>query len=132
MSEYQPVSTDFPDKEILAISSVMPLVREWTLHFDGALNSEGIGIGATLLTPEGVVLPVAAQLLFSTSNNITEYEALILGLRMATHGSRSMGKKVKGNWGLTTCHPTSPQQIQDPLTKAVGILQFSQSFIEEV
>ena len=37
--EYQPVSTDFPDEEILAINSVMPLIREWTLHFDGALNS---------------------------------------------------------------------------------------------
>ena len=83
MSEYQPVSTDFPNEEILAISSVMPLVREWTLHFDGALNSQGVGIGATLLTPESIVLPTAAQLLFSASNNIAEYEALILGLRMA-------------------------------------------------
>ena len=83
MSEYQPVSTDFADKEILAINSVVPLIREWTLHFDGALNSQGAGIGATLLTPEGVVLPAAAQLLFSASNNIVEYETLILGLRMA-------------------------------------------------
>ena len=99
MSEYQPVSTIFPDEEILAINSVTLLVKEWTLHFNGALNSQGVGIGATLLTPEGVGIPTTTQLGFSASNNIAEYEALILGLRMALDlGARRL--KIVGDLQL--------------------------------
>ena len=44
---------------------------------------KGRGIGAVLLSPEGVTIPRACQLAFSATNNIVEYEALLAGLKHA-------------------------------------------------
>ena len=79
-----PVQTDFFDEEILEIQAAEPPSQQWTLYFDGALNRQGAGIGVALLTLEGVLIPRAVQLNFTANtNNIAEYEALILGLRLA-------------------------------------------------
>ena len=84
IEDYQPVQTDFPDEEILEIQTAEPPSQQWTLYFDGALNGQGAGIGVALLTPEGVLILRAVQLNFTANtNNIIEYEALILGLRLA-------------------------------------------------
>ncbi|KAK1431626.1 hypothetical protein QVD17_08115 [Tagetes erecta] len=55
----------------------------WQLHTDGASCKEGSGIGLLLVSPEGIELTHAVKLGFKTSNNETEYEALIAGLRLA-------------------------------------------------
>ena len=44
---------------------------------------KGRGIGAILLPPEGVAIPRACQLAFPTTNNIVEYETLLVGLKYA-------------------------------------------------
>ena len=41
------------------------------------------GIGVVLLSPEGVAIPQACQLAFPATNNVTEYEALLAGLKYA-------------------------------------------------
>ena len=56
----------------------------WTVHCDGAWQNEGVGIAAILESPSGAKIRYAAHLSFDQSapstNNTTEYEALLLGL----------------------------------------------------
>ena len=42
---------------------------------------KGIGIGAVLLSPKVMTFLRTCQLAFSTTNNIIEYEALLMGLK---------------------------------------------------
>ena len=50
------------------------------MHFDGAVNSRGAGIGVILITPEGEMIPMVKRLEFEVTNNQAEYEAYIFGL----------------------------------------------------
>jgi hypothetical protein len=53
----------------------------WTMHCDGAWGMTGVGIAAILTPPKGPKLHYAARLKFLMTNNIAEYEAVLLGLR---------------------------------------------------
>jgi ribonuclease HI len=55
----------------------------WRMYFDGSLKLQGAGAGILLIEPRGEQLKYALQLLFSASNNVAEYEALIHGLNIA-------------------------------------------------
>ena len=55
----------------------------WSLYFDEAMNMKGRGIGAVLLSPEGVAILRACQLAFPSTNNVDEYKALLAGLKHA-------------------------------------------------
>jgi hypothetical protein len=55
----------------------------WKMYFDGSLELQGAGAGILFIAPGGEQLKYALQLLFSASNNATEYEALIHGLNIA-------------------------------------------------
>ena len=72
---------------VKAITSV-PLTCEshdslWKMYFDGASSKEGAGAGVVLISPLQEVLTFSYKLEFDTTNNIAEYEALLLGLRVA-------------------------------------------------
>ena len=75
---------EFPDEYLGAIE-----VQGWKVHFDGAVNSRGAGIGVILITPEGEMIPMAKRLEFEVTNNQAEYEACIFGLEAL----RSVGAK---------------------------------------
>ena len=53
------------------------------MYFDGTLNLDGAGAGILFISPRGEQLKYVMQLLFKDTNNMTEYEALIHGLRIA-------------------------------------------------
>nr|XP_004231733.1 uncharacterized protein K02A2.6-like [Solanum lycopersicum] len=53
------------------------------MFFDGAVNSRGSGIGAVLISESGQHFPATTKLRFRCTNNMVEYEACILGIRMA-------------------------------------------------
>jgi ribonuclease HI len=53
------------------------------MYFDGALNRDGAGTGVLFISPKGEQLKYVLQLLFKATNNATEYEALIHGIRIA-------------------------------------------------
>ena len=53
------------------------------MYFNGALNLIGAGAGILFISPRGEQLKYVLQLLFKATNNATEYEALIHGLRIA-------------------------------------------------
>ncbi|XP_070013493.1 uncharacterized protein [Nicotiana sylvestris] len=83
-NEYMPLSTYFPDEEVNSIEEVVPDDHPvWKMYFDGAVNMKGVGIGAILISPIGHYYPVMARLRFFCTNNTTEYEACIMGLKMA-------------------------------------------------
>ncbi|XP_020176552.1 uncharacterized protein [Aegilops tauschii subsp. strangulata] len=53
------------------------------MHFDGSNMRLGLGAGIVLSSPKGDWLKYALQIHFAASNNVTEYEALVHGLRLA-------------------------------------------------
>ena len=55
----------------------------WKMLFDGASHKDGAGAGVVFVTSEGHVLPYSFTLMEVCSNNVAEYQALLLGLRMA-------------------------------------------------
>ncbi|KAL0433286.1 UNVERIFIED_CONTAM: Ribonuclease HI [Sesamum latifolium] len=55
----------------------------WFLHVDGSSTTQGSGAGIVITTPQGEDLEFAIKFGFKASNNEAEYEALVIGMRMA-------------------------------------------------
>ena len=64
----------------------------WEVHVDGASNQKSSGVGLVLMSPEKVVIEKSLRLDFPTTNNETEYEALLEGMAMV---QRMGGKFIK-------------------------------------
>ena len=54
------------------------------MHFDGAMRYDGAGTGVVFVFPKKHVLTYSFVLTQLCSNNMAEYQALILGLQKAT------------------------------------------------
>ncbi|KAM2599253.1 hypothetical protein TB2_037696 [Malus domestica] len=57
----------------------------WHVHIDSVSNYKGPGASMILVTSDGSMLNQAITLGFKSSNNKTEYEALLTGFRMAKY-----------------------------------------------
>jgi ribonuclease HI len=55
----------------------------WTLEFDGAHSSFGSGAGIVLTAPSKETFYYSYRLEYHCTNNVVEYEALIIGLNLA-------------------------------------------------
>lgn len=53
------------------------------MFFYGSCYERGSGAGVMLVTPQGMPMPISFKLSFEYTNNNVEYEALILGLKLA-------------------------------------------------
>jgi ribonuclease HI len=53
------------------------------MHFDGSCSNEGNGTGIILYSPVGKIQNFSSRLEFSFTNNVTEFEALLLGIENA-------------------------------------------------
>ncbi|XP_019087345.1 PREDICTED: uncharacterized protein LOC109125001 [Camelina sativa] len=77
----------YPTLEKLASNNELgdPTPREehWTMFVDGSSSHQGSGVGLILRSPSGEVLKQALKLNSKASNNETEYEAILAGLRLA-------------------------------------------------
>ena len=63
----------------------------WAMFFDGAYCKDGAGAGIFLISPTGITYKFSFTLSFPCTNNIEEYEALLLGLRLAhKHGIKCL------------------------------------------
>ncbi|KAA0061107.1 uncharacterized protein E5676_scaffold863G001650 [Cucumis melo var. makuwa] len=71
---------DLPDEEVLFVESLEP----WTMFFDGATRRSGAGVNIVFITLEKHMFPYSFTLGELCSNNIVEYQALIIGLQMAS------------------------------------------------
>jgi hypothetical protein len=59
------------------------LPDHWVMYFDGSYTLKGAGAGVMLIPPEGDMLKYTIQIEFPTTNNTTEYEGVVTGLRLA-------------------------------------------------
>ena len=75
------MDSEFPDEDVMTIDEDNH--GRWKLYFDGAANAVGSGIGAVSVSPKGQQTPIAVKLGFDCTNNMTEYEACIVGLQAA-------------------------------------------------
>ncbi|KAL0451876.1 UNVERIFIED_CONTAM: hypothetical protein Slati_1165700 [Sesamum latifolium] len=57
--------------------------QKWLLHVDCSSTAQGSGAGIVITTPQGEDLEFAIKFDFKSSNNEAEYEALVIGLKMA-------------------------------------------------
>jgi ribonuclease HI len=60
-----------------------PINFVWKLFFDGASSKEGVGVGVVFVSPAQETISLSYKLEFESTNNVAEYEALVLGLRVA-------------------------------------------------
>ncbi|XP_077251890.1 uncharacterized protein LOC143891135 [Tasmannia lanceolata] len=82
VEEVEYLKTEFPDEEIMIVEDEAPGAT-WSRYFDGAVNKQGRGIGAVLVSPRKEYTPISIKLQFECTNNMTEYEACIVGLEAA-------------------------------------------------
>nr|XP_025886086.1 uncharacterized protein LOC112941144 [Solanum lycopersicum] len=82
--EYEQLKTYFHHDEVSFVGEdISEAYLGWRLLFDGATNHQGKGIGAVLVSKSGKHYPMASKLKFNCTNNMAQYEAYILGLKMA-------------------------------------------------
>ncbi|XP_070005329.1 uncharacterized protein [Nicotiana sylvestris] len=70
------LTNELPDEDAMVVE-VQP---SWKMYFDGAAHRERAGAGVVFVTSQGEVLPYSFTLTQFCSNNVVEYQALILGL----------------------------------------------------
>jgi ribonuclease HI len=56
--------------------------KKWNMIFDGAVSKEGEGVGVWISPPKVSTKLCSYKLVFECTNNMAEYEALILGLQV--------------------------------------------------
>ncbi|KAL0412118.1 UNVERIFIED_CONTAM: hypothetical protein Slati_3801500 [Sesamum latifolium] len=57
--------------------------QTWLFHVDGLSTTQGSGAGIVITSPQGEDLEFIIKFGFKASNNEAEYEALVIGMRMA-------------------------------------------------
>ncbi|XP_062074983.1 uncharacterized protein LOC133778990 [Humulus lupulus] len=68
---------DLPDEEVFTIET-----SSWQLYFDGAAKKCGAGAVIVFVTPSGGLMPYSFHILAICTNNVAEYEALIIALKI--------------------------------------------------
>jgi ribonuclease HI len=85
----------------------------WTVFYDGSWGTFGAGAAAVLVAPSKVRTCYAARLDFSCTNNIVDYEALLLGLRKL----KAMGIRraiLKTDSQVISGHVDKSSKARDP------------------
>jgi ribonuclease HI len=105
------MDSEFPDEDVMTVDKDNH--GRWKLYFDGAANAVGSGIGAVLVSPKGQQTPIAVKLGFDCTNNMTEYEACIVGLQAALEfGAYEL--EVFGDSLLIVSQTNGEWQARDP------------------
>ncbi|XP_070050577.1 uncharacterized protein [Nicotiana tomentosiformis] len=134
--DYKPLSTYFLDEEVNSIEEVVSDdIRIWKMYFDGAVNIKGVGIRAILISPIGQHYPTMARLHFFYTNNTTEYEACIMGLKMAldlyVHELLVIGdsdlliRQAQGEWETQDINFIPYRKCVQDLSKRFKSIEFS-------
>lgn len=74
-----PLVSDFLNESIFTLDT--PII--WNLYFDGSHTSHGLGVGILFVTTQGDTIQNSFRISFACTNNIVEYEGLLIGLHMA-------------------------------------------------
>ncbi|KAL6210705.1 hypothetical protein ACLB2K_015937 [Fragaria x ananassa] len=89
----------------------------WTLYVDGSSNQAGSGVVLVLTTPRNDELEYALRFNFKASNNETEYEVLIAGLRIAKE-LETTKVRVHSDSQLVVNQVLEEYQAKDPVMAA--------------
>lgn len=81
IQDNHPLVVDFPDESVFSLSTS----TSWKLYFDGSYTSHGEGEGILFITPQGDSIPKTFRISFPCTNNIDEYEALVIGICTTVH-----------------------------------------------
>ena len=116
-SDYQGVGTDL-DSEF----DNVPITQElsdgwWHMSFDGAANKRGEGAGISIRPPIGEPKLLSYKLNFKCTNNVAEYEALILGLK-ALKDLQSQRVDIKGDSKFVIRQVQGSYQAKHPRMKS--------------
>ncbi|KAK4394189.1 hypothetical protein Sango_1889700 [Sesamum angolense] len=103
------LSDNLPDEDVLVIEVTLP----WKMHFDGALNKEGVGAGVVFVTSEGEVLPYSFTLTQNCSNNVAKYQALIFGLEIVVD-AKQLPLEVYGDSQLVVNQLLGLYEVKKP------------------
>ncbi|KAL0307749.1 UNVERIFIED_CONTAM: hypothetical protein Sangu_3013200 [Sesamum angustifolium] len=109
MSAELELSNDLHDEDVLVIE-VTPL---WKMYFDGASHKEGVDAGVVFVTSKGEVLPYSFTLTEHCSNNVAEYQALILGLEIAVD-AKQLPLKIYGDSQLVVNQLLGLYEVKKP------------------
>lgn len=71
------------NEEVICDNEETELKARWKLVFDGASNAMGHVIGVVLIFQENNYTSFTTRLCFNNTNNMVEYEACIMGIRVA-------------------------------------------------
>ena len=107
----------------------------WSMHFDGASNQNGCGVGVILVAPDGSHIPISAKLQFNVTNNAAEYEACIMGLEAAltlgvqklrVYGDSSLIiNQISGKWIVRSESLAPYQSYLEKLSEQVEELRYT-------
>ncbi|XP_057444495.1 uncharacterized protein LOC130736721 [Lotus japonicus] len=105
---------------------------EWVLSVDGSSNDTGSGAGITIESPDKMVIEQSLKFEFKASNNQSEYEALIAGLRLAIE--LCVQKLfIKGDSQLVVKQVKGENQVKDPqLSKYLEVVHRLMMEIEKI
>jgi ribonuclease HI len=115
--------TDEPEtplqiRKLLSLNQEMPppTTSVWRMLFDGASSSIGAGVGVVFKSPFQETISLSYKMEFEVTNNVVEYEALVLGLRDAKEmGIREMA--VFGDAKLIVQQVKNVYQTKHPRLK---------------
>ncbi|XP_070008464.1 uncharacterized protein [Nicotiana sylvestris] len=81
---YEPLKTYFLDEEVSFIGEdIGECYDSWRMFFDVAANFKVVGIGVVLISEIDQHYLMSTKLRFPYTNNMAEYEACILGIKMS-------------------------------------------------
>ncbi|GKV50500.1 hypothetical protein SLEP1_g57203 [Rubroshorea leprosula] len=95
------------------VEEVIALHPIWAFCVDGATNVRGSRAGAVLVGPYGFKSKHTLRFKFSATNNATEYEALIYGLKLASE-LRAQNIKVFNDSQLVVNQVNEDCDVKDP------------------
>ncbi|KAK4394168.1 Retrovirus-related Pol polyprotein from transposon.6 [Sesamum angolense] len=103
------LSDDLLDEDVLVIE----VTPSWKMYFDGACQKEGVGAGVVFVTLEAKVQPFSFTSTQNCSNNVAEYQALILGLEIAVD-AKQLSLKVYGDSQLVVNQLLGLYEVKKP------------------
>ncbi|XP_075101766.1 uncharacterized protein LOC142177199 [Nicotiana tabacum] len=92
---------------------VVQVQPPWKMYFDGAVHRGGAGGNIVFVTFQGVVLPYSFMLTQLCSNNVAEYQALILEHEMAVD-MRQFQLQVFGDSQLVIYQLLGSYEVKKP------------------
>jgi ribonuclease HI len=106
-------------------------VEAWIVFCDGSWGTFGAGAAAVLISPSKIKTCYATRFDFNCTNNITEYEALLLGLQKL----KAMGIRkaiLKSDSQVISGHVDKSRKARDPkLEKYLDVVQRMETSFED-